>query len=115
MQRDNNRGEHQMDATTTQAPGEQKILATYQTDTGTRQLIAQRVKGTVALSDIPTDDGKVYLVERELHSLAELEALVTDYVGVAHKVGRCPMLGWLLSGPSPTGPPSVGAGRPEGG
>ena len=85
-----------MDATTTQATGEQTILATYETDEGTRQLAAQRVQGTVALSDIPTaDHGRVHLVERQLGSLAELEALVADYLEQARKARRCPMRGWL--------------------
>ena len=86
-----------MSATTTnQATGEQKILASYQCDEGTRQLIAQRVNGTVALSDIPTaDHGRVHLVERQLGSLAELEALVADYLEQARKARRCPMRGWL--------------------
>ena len=79
-----------MSATTTQA-GQQKTLATYATDEGTRQLVAQRVNGTVALSDIPTDHGQVHLVERQLGSLAELQALVSDYTAKAAQLGRCPM------------------------
>ena len=81
-------------STTTQA-GEQKVLASYETDEGERQLVAQRVQGTVALSDIPTDHGRVHLIERQLSSLAELEALVADYLEQARKARRCPMRGWL--------------------
>ena len=85
-----------MSATTTnQATGEQKILASYQSDEGTRQLVAQRVNGTVALSDIPTDHGRVHLVERQLSSLAELEALIADYLQQAQRIGHCPMRGSL--------------------
>jgi len=105
MQRDHNQGGQQV-STATQA-GEQKVLASYETDEGERQLVAQRVQGTVALSDIPTTDhGRVHLVERQLSSLAELEArqlsslaeleaLVADYLQTARRTGRCPMQGWL--------------------
>jgi len=87
-------------STTTQA-GEQKVLASYETDEGERQLVAQRVQGTVALSDIPTaDHGRVHLVERQLGSLAELEALVADYLQTARRTGRCPM-------PDQSSPPSA--------
>ncbi len=86
-------------ATTTaprQPASQPRVLATYECDEGTRQLVAQRIKGLVALSDIPThDDGLVHLVERRLSSLAELEALVADYLEVADRIRRCPMRGWL--------------------
>ena len=88
-----------MSATTTNTPkatGKTMVLASYETDEGERQLVAQRVQGTVALSDIPTaDHGRVHLVERRLSSLAELEALVADYLQTARRTGRCPMQGWL--------------------
>jgi len=95
MQRDHNQGGTPMSATTANQPtGEQRVLASYETDEGTRQLVAQRVNGTVALSDIPTaDHGRVHLVERQLSSLAELEALVADYLEQARKARRCPMRG----------------------
>ncbi len=58
--------------------------------------MAQRVNGRVALSDVPAgDEGRVHLVEREHQSLAELEAIVADYLELAHRIGRCPMEGWL--------------------
>ncbi len=86
-------------ATTTaprQTAGQPRVLATYECDEGTRQLVAQRVNGPVALSDTPSgDQGRVYLVERRLSSLAELEALVADYLEVADRIRRCPMRGWL--------------------
>jgi hypothetical protein len=68
------------------------VLTTYQSDEGTRQLVSQQVNGTFALSDIATGDaGKVYLVERHVAGQAKLKGLVDDYLGLAAKLGRCPM------------------------
>ncbi len=75
-----------------QKTGEPKVLARYECDEGTRQLVGQRIKGVVALSDVPAgDSGRVHLVERRLESLAELDALVADYLEKAHELGRCPL------------------------
>ena len=72
--------------------GERKILARYQADEGERQLVAQRVNGRVALTDIPTaEQGRVHLVERHLGALDELDALVEDYLAKAAECGQCPM------------------------
>jgi hypothetical protein len=69
--------------------GEPRVLASYQCDEGTRQLVAQRIDGTVALSDLPTgEQGKVYLVERQLSSMAELEGIAADYVELSQALGR---------------------------
>jgi hypothetical protein len=35
------------------ATGQPKVLATYECDEGTRQLVAQRIKGKVAHRDVP--------------------------------------------------------------
>ena len=82
-------------ATTTaqkQITGEPNARARYDCDEGTRQLVAQRIKGVVALSDVPVgDEGRVHLVERRLESLAELDALVADYLDKAQELGRCPL------------------------
>ncbi len=78
--------------TAQQQAGEPKLLARYACDEGTRQLVAQRIKGVVALSDVPAgDSGRVHLVERRLESLAELDALVADYLEKAEELGRCPL------------------------
>ena len=72
--------------------GERKVLARYEADEGERQLVAQRINGRVALSDVPAGDkGRVHLVERHLGALDELEALVEDYLVKAAECGRCPM------------------------
>jgi hypothetical protein len=81
------------------ATGQPQILDTYQCDEGTRQLVAQRVNGRVALSDVPAGDlGKVYLVERHLPSKAELDGLVADYLTLAAQLDRPPLRGdWILT------------------
>jgi hypothetical protein len=80
------------------ATGEQKVLATYECDEGTRQLVGQRIDGQVALSDIPAGDhGEVYLIERHVPCKAELEGLVADYLVLTDRLGRPPLRGdWIL-------------------
>jgi hypothetical protein len=74
------------------ATGRPRVLATYQCDEGTRKLVAQRINGAVALSDIPAgDQGKTYLVERQLASLAELEGLAAAYAAHGQQLGRPPL------------------------
>jgi hypothetical protein len=78
-------------AGTTRA-GTTKLVASYTSNLGRRRLVAQRVNGKVAISDIPaTDDGRVYLVERHVSSIAELDALVSDYCRLAAELDRPPM------------------------
>ncbi len=60
--------------------GRPQRLATYSVDAGERALVGQRVDGVVRISDVPaTGAGRSYLVEPEIASTAELEALVADY------------------------------------
>jgi hypothetical protein len=55
-------------------------LARYRVSAGERVLKGQRVLGVVRVTDVPADgEGRRYLVERELISKAELDALVADY------------------------------------
>jgi hypothetical protein len=65
----------------------------------TRQLVAQRINGTVALSDVPARDaGKVYLVERHIPGLDELNGIANDYCQLARSLGRPPMQSdWILT------------------
>lgn len=60
-------------------------LARYTvTGAGERIIRAQRVLGAVRLVDLPADEsGRRYVIERELTVMAELEALVADYLGQA--------------------------------
>jgi hypothetical protein len=79
-------------ATARHAAGEPNVLASYESDEGVRRLVGQRVNGRVAVSDIPAGArGQVYLVERHLSSLAELDGLVADYLALASELGRAPM------------------------
>ena len=76
--------------------GQQKVLATYQCHEGERQLVGQRVNGTVHISDIPTgEQGRVYLVEQNLTTIGELQAIVDDYTAKAAELGHPPMQAWF--------------------
>ena len=73
----------------TDAPVE---LARYRISSGERRLIGQRVLGVVRLVDAPTGThGRRYVVERELRSKAELDALVCDYVAQAVRFDEIPI------------------------
>jgi hypothetical protein len=81
-----------MSATASQATGEPNVLASYESQEGTRRLVGQRVNGRVAVSDNPAGDhGQVYLVERLVRSMGELDGLVGDYLALAAELGRPPM------------------------
>lgn len=68
-----------MSATT--PAGERRLYAEYEITSGKRGLYAQRIEGHVALTDAPIDDeGRVYLVERQVESLAELDGLCAAYI-----------------------------------
>ena len=71
--------------------GKKRELARYQTPEGTRAVVAQRIDGRVAISDVPATDsaGRVYLIERHVHSQAELAGLVQAYVEHSQQAG-CP-------------------------
>jgi hypothetical protein len=65
-------------------------LARYELPNGTtRAVIAQRINGRVAISDLPTgDEGRVYLVERHIESTAAMQGLVAAYVEDSHRRGE---------------------------
>jgi hypothetical protein len=65
-------------------------LARYELADGTaRVLIAQRINGHVAISDLPAgDDGRVYLVERHIESTAAMEGLVAAYIEDCNRRGE---------------------------
>jgi hypothetical protein len=87
-----------MTAVSKPATGRPKILATYECDEGARQLVAQRINGRVALSDVPVgDQGRVYLVERHLACMGELEGLAAAYAEHGEQLGRPPLRAdWIL-------------------
>ena len=79
-----------------QTTGRPQRLATYTADVGERILVGQRVDGAVRVSHVPADGrGRSYLVEPEVGSMAELEALVADYQAKAARLGYVPMHGWF--------------------
>lgn len=59
-------------------------LGHYTISDGERIIYGQRVLGVVRLVDIPADGtGRRYVIERGLTSMAELEAIVADYLAQA--------------------------------
>jgi hypothetical protein len=72
--------------------GVPQVRGNYDCDEGPRQLVAQRINGRVALSDVPASDhGKVYLIERHVPSRADLKGLEADYLALAARLGRPPL------------------------
>jgi hypothetical protein len=82
------------DALKTNPPRE---LARYRISAGERIVVGQRVLGVVRLTDIPADGhGRRYLIERGLTAMAELEAIVADYLDQADRWHAVPVeLCWL--------------------
>jgi hypothetical protein len=63
------------------AAGMRRELARYEVPEGPLAIVAQRIDGRVALTDVPlTDDGRVYLIERHVTSQAELTGIVDAYL-----------------------------------
>lgn len=80
---------------TTPTKGQRVELAHYDSDTGARVLIGQRIDGSVHVFDEPTGTGTTYEVERDLESKAALDALISDYLAKAKRIGYAPMHGWF--------------------
>ena len=75
--------------------GQRVELARYDSDTGVRLLIGQRIDGVVHVFDEPaTGDHPAFLVETHLERNSELTALVDDYLAKAKRLGYSPMHGW---------------------
>jgi hypothetical protein len=74
--------------------GERVELGRYTLAAGERVIQGQRVLGVVRLIDIPaTGDGRRYVIERELTVMAELEAIVADYLDQAARWHTIPAAG----------------------
>jgi len=74
------------------AVGPRTELARYHVPSGTRILYGQRVDGIVRVTDNPAGGhGRAYLVERELETKAELDALIADYLASAERLQAVPM------------------------
>ena len=74
-------------------------FARYRLGAGERVIYGQRVLGVVRLVDVPADgNGRRLVIERELTVMAELEAIVADYLeqaaawDVIPAAGCCPLL-----------------------
>jgi hypothetical protein len=56
-------------------------LGRYSISTGERVIYGQRVLGVVRVIDVPAAGcGRRYIIERGMTSMAELEAIVADYL-----------------------------------
>lgn len=69
------------------------------TAAGQRRIVrGQRILGVVRVSDVPADDGDArrYVIERELETNAEVQALVADYLAEAERWNQIPATVCLL-------------------
>jgi hypothetical protein len=67
-------------------------LARYRISAGARIVVGQRVLGVVRLTDVPADGrGRRYLIECGLTAIAELEAIVADYLDQAERWDAVPV------------------------
>ena len=72
--------------------GRRVQLARYRIAAGTRALYAQRIEGRVAVVDVPVDHAdRVHLVERHVHTKAELDGLAAAYVAHSEQAD-CPAI-----------------------
>jgi hypothetical protein len=70
--------------------GKRTELARYTVTEGERILYGQRIDGIVRVTDRPVGEGgRAYLVERDLETKGELDAVVADYLAQAAKLD-CP-------------------------
>ena len=91
-------------AARTPSVGKRTELARYRIPAGERVLYGQRVDGIVRLTDRPeglaSASQRAYLVERDLQTKPELDAVIADYLSQAAKLGeppmaRCPLESYL--------------------
>ena len=69
-------------------------LARYTVSAGERVIHGQRVLGVVRLRDDPASgEGRHFVIERELTTMAELEAIVADYLQQAATWDTIPAVG----------------------
>ena len=67
-------------------------LARYTISSGERVVYGQRVFGIVRITDVPASGhGRHYLVERGLTRIAELDAVVADYLSQAEHWDSVPV------------------------
>ena len=77
------------------APTNDRVeLGRYTISAGERVIYGQRVLGVVRLVDVPADErGRHYLIERGLTVLAELQAVVDDYLDQSARWDTVPAAG----------------------
>ena len=74
--------------------GDRIELGRYTISAGERVIYGQRVLGVVRLLGVPAaGHGRRYLIERELTVMAELEAIVEDYLDQAARWQAIPAAG----------------------
>jgi hypothetical protein len=79
-------------------------LGRYTISAGERVIWGQRIDGVVRLSDVAADGrGRRYLIERGVACMAELQAIVADYIDQAAERDEFPAL--------PVGPGRLEASR----
>jgi hypothetical protein len=79
---------------TARATNERVELARYTISTGERVIYGHRVLGVVRVVDHPANGhGRRYVIERELTVMAELEAIVADYLQQASTWDAIPAAG----------------------
>ena len=81
---------------TQQPAGQRYAVARYAE--GKRVIVAQRIKDRTQVTDVSLTGGRSHVIEPQIDSLAELEALVADYLARAEQLGHCPMTpgGWWI-------------------
>lgn len=76
------------------ATNERVEFGRYTIPAGERVIYGQRVLGVVRLVDVPgAGHGRRYVFERDLTLMAELEAIVEDYLAQAARWGVIPAAG----------------------
>jgi hypothetical protein len=64
----------------------------YRVEEGERVICGQRIDGVVRVTDRPlAAGGRAYLIERELETKAEVDALVADYLAKARRLDMPPL------------------------
>jgi len=77
-----------------QGTNERVELARYTITADERVIYGQRVRGVVRIVDAPARGrGRRYVIERDLTAMAELEAIVADYLQQALMWNTIPALG----------------------
>jgi hypothetical protein len=81
-------------SSTSRRGGGPRELGRYRITSGERVIYGQRILGVVRLVDVPVAGaGRRYVIERELTRMAEVEAIVADYLQEAAIWNEIPAAG----------------------